>query len=707
MTMEKLNGFLLRIRERQDLVLIAILLTAVIVMIIPMPVLMIDILIAFNISLTMLVLIVSVYLDRPTSFSTFPAILLIATTFRLAISISTTRTVLTTAEGGAIIETFGNFVTGGNIVVGLVIFLIITIVQFIVITKGAERVAEVAARFVLDALPGRQLSIDAELRAGDITPDEARARRRQLDKENQFFGAMDGAMKFVKGDAIAGLLIIAVNIIGGITIGAMQLGMSIGEAAQTFSLLTIGDGLVAQIPALLIALCAGAVVTRVSTENSADLGKDIVGELTASSRTLMVTGGVVSLIGLVPGFPVAIFLIFGGILAFTGYRMAARQTQEVEAKRQAEIEEREQIARGMTEVIETGETSEHRPGEIFMIRLGRGLAARIDHEEFTQLRDQERAAVTRRLGVPVGRFGLLVDETLAENSFTMMLDQVTIITGVIPSDAIAVDCDVEPLDILRLPRKAIPQSWRLNRVTFVREADRDQLIEAKIPLLPPAALLVRLAFQRIVSHLGQIIGYDDIRRILDQAKKESPQLFEQVQQSITVATLHDVMRRLIDENVPLTPLRLIMEGLMEWSAREADPAILAEHVRRTLRRQICNRVADRQRQIAAYIIEPELEMALRDGVRSTEAGTFLSLPSSRANQFLTQIDQIRTTADPAAAPPVIVTSVDLRRHVQAYLRTHGLNLAVLSFQEIASEFSLLPVGTLGEAKSRREFSNAA
>ncbi len=211
---EKLTHFLLQVRKRKDLVLIAILLTAVVVMIIPMPVLMIDILIAFNITLTMLVLIVAVYLDRPTSFSTFPAILLIATTFRLAISISTTRTVLTTAEGGAIIETFGNFVTGGNIVVGLVIFLIITIVQFLVITKGAERVAEVAARFVLDALPGRQLSIDAELRSGDITPDEARARRRQLDKENQFFGAMDGAMKFVKGDAIAGLLIIVVNIVG-------------------------------------------------------------------------------------------------------------------------------------------------------------------------------------------------------------------------------------------------------------------------------------------------------------------------------------------------------------------------------------------------------------------------------------------------------------------------------------------------------------
>jgi type III secretion protein V len=305
--MERLTTALHHMRGRQDLALIVILLTAVLVMIIPMPTLMLDVLIGLNITMTMVILMVAIYIDRPTSFSTFPAVILIATTFRLAISISTTRTILTEAEGGDIVQTFGLFVTGGNLVVGLVIFLIITIVQFVVITKGAERVAEVAARFVLDALPGRQMSIDAELRAGDIDPAEARERRRNLDKENQFFGAMDGAMKFVKGDAIAGLLIVVVNLIGGISIGALQKGMPLPQAVSTYSLLTIGDGLVAQIPALLLALCSGAIVTRVTTDQGADLGGDIAAELAGNQRSIGAAGVVVAAIGLVPGFPTVLF----------------------------------------------------------------------------------------------------------------------------------------------------------------------------------------------------------------------------------------------------------------------------------------------------------------------------------------------------------------------------------------------------------------
>ena len=695
--MANLNALLQRMSNRPDLVLVAILMTAVVVMIIPLPILMIDVLIAFNITLTMLVLIVAVYLDKPTSFSTFPAILLIATTFRLAVSISTTRTVLTTAEGGAIIETFGNFVTGGSIVVGLVIFLIITIVQFVVITKGAERVAEVAARFVLDALPGRQLSIDAELRAGELTPEAARARRRQLDKENQFFGAMDGAMKFVKGDAIAGLLIIFVNLVGGVAIGTMQMGMSIGTAAQTFSLLTIGDGLVAQIPALLIALCAGAVVTRVSTEEANDLGHDIMSELTGSSRTLLVTGAVVIMIGFVPGFPALTFFAFGSLLAFMGYRMAKRSEKENEDRRLAEEVERANIAEGVVETIETGETAQHRAGETFVIRIGANLAKRLNEEDFTQARDQERAAIARRLGVPIGRFGIQKDENLPSDNFAMLLDNVVLVTGAIPADAIAAESDPEPIDILRLARMNLPAAWKLRRVLFVREADSEQLAAAGIALVSPAGLLVRIACRQILEHLGQLINYEDIHRILDQAKKESPQLSEQVSQTLTVATLHDVMRRLVNEKVPLTPLRLVLEALMEWGPREADPAILAEHARRSLRRQIGNSVSDRNRQIAGYIIEPDLEDVLRDCLRTTESGVFLRLPGAQANHLLGQIERMTASMDPRAPEPVILTTVDLRRHLHAYLRVHNVSFPVLSFQEIAPEFNVIPVGTLSMA----------
>ena len=692
--MSKITAFLFAMRQRQDLALIGILLTAIIVMIIPMPTIMIDVLIAFNISLTMLILIVAVYLDRPTSFSTFPAIILIATTFRLAISISTTRTVLTTAEGGAIIETFGNFVTGGNIVVGLVIFLIITIVQFMVITKGAERVAEVAARFVLDALPGRQMSIDAELRAGDLTPDEARRRRRHLDKENQFFGAMDGAMKFVKGVAIAGLLIIGVNIIGGIASGTTQLGMSIGQASHTFSLLTIGDGLVAQIPALLLALCSGAVVTRVATDETNDLGKDIANELTNSSRTLYVAGGVVSAIGLVPGFPTFMFIIFGALLGWMGYNAA-----ELTKKRDADAREAEALRtgvldQGVVQTIEENETAQPKASERLVIRAGTGLFARIDTAAFVSARDSGRSALARRIGFSVSRFGVIEDKTVPEHGFAIDLDQVPLFNGMIPADAIAVECDRQIVEIQQIPFMNIPTNWRLRRVTFVRELDEARLLEGGLPILRPADLLVRLALRLLHDHAGQIVGYDDIQKVMDQARKEAPKLAEQVNQALNIATISDIFRRLVDEKVPMAPLRTLLEALLEWAPRESDPAILAEHARGALRRQICHTLADSRRMIAAYVIEPDLERELRDALRVTESGVFMTLPSKLANSVLAQLETVAQAPDPNAPEPVIVTAVDLRRHMQTYLRSHNMPIPVISYQEVASEFQVQPIGTL-------------
>ena len=697
--MEKITGFLYGIRGRQDLALIAILLTSVVVMIIPMPVLMIDVLIAFNISLTMLILIVSVYIDRPTSFSTFPAVILIATTFRLAISISTTRTVLTTAEGGAIIETFGNFVTGGNIVVGLVIFLIITIVQFIVITKGAERVAEVAARFVLDALPGRQLSIDAELRAGDITPDQARTRRRQLDKENQFFGAMDGAMKFVKGDAIAGLLIIAINLIGGITIGTTQLDMPLADAARTFSLLSIGDGLVAQIPALLLALTSGAVVTRVTTDSSSDLGQSITVELAGSTRALYVSGGVVTLLGFVPGFPTVLFLIFGGLLIFMGLQSDKRIKAELEAEQQAAaaaagtkgaaaLKSQREAAEGAAETIEP------QPGDRLLIRVGATLATRIDSAVFVAERARIRDEITLKQGIPVSSFGISTDAGLPENAMAIDLDRVPLFSGQLPDDAVALTGDRKIVEIMQLPFMEIPRNWRLSRTLFIREVDSERAQEAGAVVLSPAHILARLAGQITLDHAGQMVGFDDLQRVIEAMRAEAPQLAEQAGKAVNSTLMADVMRRLVEEKVPLSTPRSMFEALIEWGPREQDGAVLAEHARRGLRRQLCNAVADRNRIVAGYVIEPSLEDELRQALRTTEAGVFLTLPAALANSFLSLVEKVQPPADPTAPEPVILTAVDLRRHVAAYLKSHNLPLPVMSFQEIAPEFQVQPVGTL-------------
>lgn len=323
--MNDLSGLLGRVGERKDILLVVLLLAVVFMMVLPLPPLLLDILIAVNITISVVLLMMSVYIGSPLQFSVFPAVLLITTLFRLALSVSTTRMILLQADAGQIVNTFGSFVVGGNLVVGIIIFLIITIVQFLVITKGAERVAEVSARFSLDAMPGKQMSIDGDMRAGVIDVNEARARRAVIEKESQMFGSMDGAMKFVKGDAIAGLIIIVVNILGGIAIGVTQKGLSTADALQLYAVLTVGDGMVSQVPALLIAITAGIIVTRVSSDESADLGSDIGEQVVAQPKALLIGGLLLVLFGLIPGFPTLTFLALALLVGGGGYFMLWRQ----------------------------------------------------------------------------------------------------------------------------------------------------------------------------------------------------------------------------------------------------------------------------------------------------------------------------------------------------------------------------------------------
>ncbi|GGH32118.1 EscV/YscV/HrcV family type III secretion system export apparatus protein [Alsobacter metallidurans] len=688
-----------RMRGRQDVALIAILLTAVLVMIIPMPTLMLDVLIGLNITMTMVILMVALYIERPTSFSTFPAVILIATTFRLSISISTTRTILTEADGGDIVATFGNFVTGGNLVVGLVIFLIITIVQFVVITKGAERVAEVAARFVLDALPGRQMSIDAELRAGDIDPAEARERRRNLDKENQFFGAMDGAMKFVKGDAIAGLLIVVVNLVGGIAIGAFQKGMPLGQAASTYSLLTIGDGLVAQIPALLLALCAGAIVTRVTTEGGADLGGDIAAELAGSQRSIGAAGVVVSAIGLVPGFPALLFFAFGGVLIWVAWFMPGK------APGRRSGASRGRTADGATDAEPTPSADSH-PHERLAIRLGANAFGRLDGRAFAQARDARMDACRRRLGVQTPRFGIELADELPPDTVKVLFDGVALFAEAVAADATVLEGDAAILDAAGAPRRPLARGWRRPHGFWVDSAEAARLIDAGLRLISFEDLLAHAGVEHLKAQSALTLGFEEAHALFAELRTSHPRLAEQAGNAVPMPRMLDVMRRLAGEQVPLVPAQTFFEALAEWGQRETDAAVLAEHVRRAMRRQICDQIADASRVLPAYVVEPGLEQQLRESLRMTESGVFLMMSSRLSNTLLEQIETIVRPEDPAAPPPVVVTAVDLRRHLAHYLRSHDVGFAVLSFQEIAPEFTCQPVGTL-VAEPRGELRSVA
>ncbi len=697
--------------ERQDLTLVGILMMTILLMILPVPTFLIDALIALNISFTILILMVAIYLVRPADFSTFPAIILIGTAFRLSISISTTRLILTQGDAGAVIDTFGSFVTAGNIIVGLVIFVIITTVQFVVVTKGAERIAEVAARFILDALPGRQMSIDAELRSNAIDQEEANERRRLLDRENQFFGAMDGAMKFVKGDAIAGLIIIVVNLLGGIGIGMLQQGLAFGDAVQIYSRLTVGDGLVAQIPALLMALCAGAVVTRVSTEERLDLGTDIAKQLLGNSRTLAIAGTIVIAIGLIPGFPKFAFFAIAAALGVGAWLMHRRAREQQAAAGRVPIQD------GIMEASATSDFAENvaqfaaadveaKAGDRVVIRLDSSLRQKVPNEDFAKARAVVTSRFQNRFGYTAPLIGLLENPSAAAGAVSIDLDGVTLFSATVPEGMVLARAEAAVIEVAGVSGAIPASTWPLDHVHWVSASDQAKLADADISVVPVAWLLAEAAAVFMRRNAEELLGFEEIQDIVRDANQELPALAKQVAQVLTVTRLLDILRRLVGEGVPLVPRRILFESLLEWASKEDDPAMIAERVRFAMRRHLCRGIAGTNQIIAGYVIEPGLEAELRATVQAVDGEAALVLPANLANTFLQQLERIKPVADPDARPPVVVTSRDLRRYVRNYLRSHGIDLAVVAFQEISSEFNLQPVGTLGTAQNQSQTSAA-
>ena len=678
--MRSLTSFLKMFQGRQDFALIALLMVTVLVMILPLPTALIDALIVVNFALTILILMVAVYLKKPDDFSTFPAVILIATTFRLAISISTTRMILANADAGEIIQTFGTFVTAGSVVVGMVVFLIITTVQFVVITKGSERVAEVAARFTLDALPGRQMSIDAELRAGDIDPIEAKQRRNQLEKENQFFGAMDGAMKFVKGDAIAGLIIIAINLIGGMAIGVVGEGMSAGEAASVYSRLTVGDGLVAQIPALLLAMCAGAVITRVTNGQQLDLGSDIAGQLLGSPKSLMIAGVLMAFVGFIPGFPTAMFL-FAAVVLFAGGLIALRRRRDAAIEEGLIIDEQaapESVVARMRS----------REGDTVVVRVGEEAFDRIDPAGFVAARERHHDRLFRETGVSMPFPGVTRDLTLGEDAVEIEIDGVRVLSAKLPEGEVAARLERDAPKLLGVAARALEQAWPLAPAMWVSEGDTDLVEEAGFEVLPIHELLNESTAAYLKRYAGGLVSYDVVQGMVKNLQDDHPQLAHQVMQTLTPTQLLDAMRRLAHEGVPLLPRRIVFEGLLEGAGLSEKPEVIHEYVRFALRRQICKRYSDKNQFVAGYVIEPELEAKLKSEGR-------FNVPPDVADAVLGQLDRITKNLALNVTPPVIFVSNDIRAPLHAWLKGYNVDLMVLAHKELAPEFFLHTIGTIG------------
>jgi type III secretion protein V len=690
--MTALSRGLQAVSGRGDLVIAFIVVAGIVMMIIPLPTVIVDVLIAANIAASFLILLVSLYIAGPSDFSTMPSVILIATVFRLAISITTSRLVLLQADAGELVAAFGNFVIGGNIGVGLVIFLIITVAQFVVITKGSERVAEVAARFSLDAMPGKQMSIDSDLRSGDIDQAEARRQRLRLQLESQFYGAMDGTMKFVKGDAMAGLIIILVNLVGGLAVGVLQRGLPFGEAIETFSMLTVGDGLVAQIPALLVSVASGTVVTRVGAGQGQDLGNDITTQILAEPRALLLGAVIMAALAFIPGFPTPVFLLLTAAFA-GGYWVKRRKSGTVRTAESRDggpgpttaLEVEKRTAADGVEAL--------RALDCVVIRVGRDLASVLPPAEFSHLASRARRDLADHLGVEARPVELRTDPRLGPDQFHIDLEDVPVTEGAIPHDCVLIEDDPINLELLGIAFREGPPLLSRRRALWAEARHRTALAEASVELATPIVALGECLALTLRRHATHFIGIQETRRLIAKIEPNYGDLVKELQKSTPLPKISEILRRLVQEEVPIRNLRLILEALIEWGQREQDVVLLVEYVRVALRREICFRWADENKVITAYLLERAVEETIRASLRKTSAGTFLAVPDQTTYAIVEQLRTALETLGPKSQP-VVLAPMDIRRHIRNLLNNNQIDIPVVSYQEISQDFNTLPLATI-------------
>jgi type III secretion protein V len=611
-------------------------------MVLRMPTTMIDVLVAVNIACGVALLLIALYVPHPVAFNSFPSVLLISTLFRLSLSVATTRLILLEAHAGHIIDAFGNFVAGGNLVVGIVVFIIITIVQFIVIAKGAERVAEVAARFTLDAMPGKQLSIDSDLRSGLIDKDEARRRRSLLERESQLNGALDGAMKFVKGDAIASIVIVIVNLLGGLTVGVLQHGLSAGEAMQVYSILTIGDGMVAQIPALLSAMAAGLIVTRSAGEGpDGHLGETIGRQIIAHPRALYMTGFIALLLAFVPGFPTLVFIGLAAV-AFALAQYASSSARKTEGE-SASVPSRSGAAQGANSPASSQNSCLTQP---------------------------------------------LVIEVRAPESFDLAALRHTLLETAAARGAALGLRFPEPACV-RVSAPDAP-AWRI--LVF----DVPVAAAAAGAAFEPSGLTQ--VFDDVLARCAErFIGVQEASNLLDTAAEHYPALVKEVLRQVPAQKIAEVLRNLLRENIPVRNLRDVLEALAEWGGREKDAGALTEFVRIHLKRYMTSRFADAERRIDALVVDGSAEVLIRRSVKDTPAGAMLILPPQRIAELRDSLRAELSRLDETPARkvnPVLVTAADVRRHIRLIIEAIRPGLPVISYQELLPEVEIRPLGVL-------------
>ncbi len=667
------NPFLERILGRADTLIAVGVIGVIVILIFPIPFFLLDILLATSITISLLVLLMAMYTAEPLEFSVFPGLLLVMTLYRLGLNVASTRMILTEAFAGNVIQAFGEFVTKGNYVVGMVIFVILVMINFIVITKGSSRIAEVAARFTLDAMPGKQMAIDADLNNGMIDEREAAERREKIAREADFYGAMDGAAKFVRGDAIAGILITVVNIIGGLIIGMVQRGLDLNQAIQTYTLLTIGDGLVSQIPALIISTSAGILVSRAASE--ADLGRDFTGQLLYQPRAITVVSGVLLVFAIMPGLPTLPFLLLSGT---TGYlALMTRRGEKAAARAVMKLKEEKPTEEKITDYLHV---------DPLELEIGYGLIPLVDKDQDGDL--VNRITLIRKqqaldMGIVIPPMRIRDNLQLRPNDYVLKVRGNEVARGELRvGNFLALNPGTATGEVkglaTREPTYGLPALW-------ISANDREKAENLGYSVVEPAAVLATHIVEVIKRNAHKILTREDARQLIDNLKETSPSVVEElIPNLLSLGVVHKILQKLLKEGVPIRDLAVILETLADYAPHSKDPDLLLEYVRYALSATITERFSEDDGKVYAITFDPQLEAAISDEMQRVQQRGVggLAMSPKLINIIYRQMMKLTEEAATMGRRPIVVCSPTIRSAVHRILEPVMPSVMVLSYGEL-------------------------
>jgi type III secretion protein V len=648
-----------------------------------------------NLALSFIVLMKSLSIATPAQLTSYPTLLLVTTIFRLCLSVSVMRSILERGDAGAFIEVVGKITAGGNIVIGVVMFIMILVVQFIVVAKGSERVAEVAARFTLDALPGKQMSIDADMRSGLITQEQARQLRSSLQRESQLYGAMDGALKFVKGDSIATIILWFVNIVGGLAIGVIYKGLTFAQSAQKYTILSIGDGLVTVISSVVVAISAGFVVTRVATEDeTSNIATDIRLQLFSDPKPLFVAAGLLFLFAafgvVIPKMPYVELLLIGSAIGGYAFMLSRKQSEQ----QKAAAEER----------AKAGSASGEEVQPTFAVPLAIVVSKQLTHlidpktesgARFRAELPKLRSAVYYDLGVLLPSVYVSGDAPLKANQYFIAIKEVPVVYGTLRPDCLFVNDSAENIKVFGLEGEEVRNPADLKPGAWIPSSQRHIAELAGLKVWEPAEVITLHLSRVMHRHAHEFIGIQEAQAYLDFAARGVPKLVEEVvPKTIGLPQFTDVLQRLVQEGISMRDIKSILDALSEWGRIEKDPVMLTEYIRASMKRYLAFRYTGGKDTLFAYLLDPEIEDVIRGAIRRTSTGSFLSLDPSLAHDILAAFRQELANLSPSAQKPVAITDMELRRFVRKMVELEFPQLAVLSYQELTPELNVQPVSRI-------------